>query len=554
MNPNAKLDICQWCARATWCEPRRTARGNLPQCYGCKAVNHLKWCLASVGFLAVGWMLDITRDIFGTIELEGPNEGLRQYSRAFISMAKKNGKSTLVGWPALYHLDQEYEPGNRVIGIATTRKQASEVFDAAATFATKIPALAGKFEVIASTKTIRHRHNLGRYEVRSADGDRNDGAQSSLWFCDELHRFRSAKELSMREVTERSTRGKRQSLGFDITTAGDPSDSMAWLEESQYAKGVIAGTIVDKRYYARIYEADQERFSKEPEYWKSKEARLAANPSHEDLGGFIRDEELAADVQKAVEIPSRRRGVVRFTLNLMSESDDKMFTAKEWAVCGGATRALIGRRCFAGVDLSSTTDLTALVLLFPDPSDGTYDVLPYFWCPKGRVNEIAKMLGPHGPKFRQWVTEKVILTTDGNAVDSTAIDKQLAEAKRDFDVVEVDFDPAGARDLAQRLENDGQMRVEIAQGVRLSPAIKELQKLILEGKIRHGGNEALAWMATCSKIHQDSGENFKLIKALRNIEAARVDGIAALLNALYRAMVTKANQRSVYEDAATAKM
>jgi phage terminase large subunit-like protein len=489
--------------------------------------------MSLIGFKALPWMVETTRALFGTIEVD---TGLRQYRRAHISMAKKNGKSAFCGWLPLYHIDQENETDPRVVGIATTRKQASEVFDSAALLVDSSPLMQRTFEVIKSSKTIRHRSKAGRYEVLSADGDRNDGVRASLWICDELHRFKSSKEEGIRDAVNRATRGRKHPLGIDITTAGDPTESRLWLNEYAYACGVRDGTVKDRRYYVRIHEADPERLKSDPNFWKSKEARLQGNPSHEDHGGYITDEELVADLERAVQIPTEQRKYWRFTLNAQSESESKMFTAADWAACGAETKPLLGRRCYVGVDLSSTTDLTALVAVFPD-DDGVLDILPFVWAPKERVPAIAKMLGPFGTAFQQWVTDGLIETTEGNQVDYRAVENKIAWLASEFDLVEIDYDKWNAADMIQRVMDTGVRCVEISQGVALSAAIKELQKRVLARTIRHGNHPVLAWMASCSKAKPDPNENLRLVKAVRNEEAARVDGIAALITALSRAMV-----------------
>jgi len=480
-------------------------------------------------------MLAAARSLFGAVEVD---TGLRQYRKAYISMAKKNGKSFFVGWMPLFHLQHEpewFDPDPRVVGAATTRKQASEVFDSATFLINRNPELQATFEVIKSSKTIFHRRKRTRYEVLSADGDRNDGLRRSLGIADEIHRFRSPKEEGVLDAVERGSRGRKQPLYVKITTAGDPTESKLWLGEYNYAKGVLDGTIKDSRYYALIYEADPEKLKSDPEYWKSKEARLAGNPSHEDLGGFITDEELRADLEQAIQIPTEQRKYWRFTLNAMSESEAKLFAANDWAACSAAPKPFTDRSCFAGLDLSSTTDLTALLFVFPDGE--SIDVLPFFFAPKDRVPAIAKMLGPMGSTFRRWVADGLIETTDGNAVDYEAIAKKLEWARKNFRVLEIDYDPWNATQLMQQMTDAGWPCVKIPQGTHLSGSIKHLQKLVLEGKVRHGGHEVLAWMASCAKAHQDPNENFRLIKSSRNIEITRIDGIAALLNALSRAMV-----------------
>lgn len=524
---------------------RDTSRGPRPQCYGCLAENHLKFTLKTAGYLALPWMLAAARALFGSIDAD---TGLRNYRKAYISTAKKQGKSFFVGWMPLFHLQHEPEwldPDPLVVGAATTRKQASEVFDSAVFLINRNPGLQSTFEVVKSSKTIFDRRRRTRYEVLSADGDRNDGLRRSLGIGDEIHRFRSPKEEGILDAIERGGRGRKQPLYVKITTAGDPTESKIWLNEYNYAKAVRDGTIKDPKYFALIYEADPDKLRNDPEYWKSKEARIAANPSHEDLGGFITDEELRADLAQAIQIPTERRKYIRYTLNAMSESEDKLFAATDWEACSAEPAPFTDRACFAGLDLSSTTDLSALVFTFPDGEH--VDVLPFFFCPKDRVPAIAKMLGPMGGMFRQWVTEGLIETTDGNAVDYAAIANKLEWARQNFRVLEIDYDPWNATQLMQQMTDAGWPCVKIPQGTHLSGSIKHLQKLVLERKVRHGGNKVLAWMASCAKAHQDPNENFRLIKSSRNQEVTRIDGVAALLNAMSRVMVLT-QRTSVYAE------
>lgn len=502
---------------------------------------------AFIGFAVMPWVAKLIYDVYGTLEVD---TGLRQYRDVYASTAKKNGKSFAFGGMPIYHLDQEDEPDARAVGIATTRKQASEVFDSACQLIHANPRLQSVFEITKSSRTIAHRRKGGRYEVLSADGERNDGVRVSLGLVDELHRFRSPKEEGIHDAVKRGVRGRRQPLFMKISTAGDPTDSRLWLREYQFAKQVLAGTVTAPRYYAMIHEADPERLKADPEYWKSKEARLAANPSHEDFGGFIRDEELVADLNQAIQIPEEQVKYFRYTLNAMSESESKLFKAAEWSACGDTLRTLIDRQCYAGIDLSATSDLTALVLAFPDATDNSIDVLPFFWVPKDRVPGIAKMLGPWGPKFTKWVKDGLIETTDGNVIDKNAILDKLKWAKGLFPVKEIWGDPWNLQPLAADLTEAGFDVMVVEQTFnKLSPATKWLKELILNKKIRHGNHEVLAWNAACTSTRQDLEGNIKPKKIKRNEEAVRIDGIAALVNVLHR-LVTLREERSVYETSA----
>lgn len=487
-----------------------------------------------LGYKLLPWVETALRDIYGTIEID---TGLRQYREAFISTAKKQGKSFFLGGMPVYHLDQEEEPMARAVGGATTRKQASEIFESAATLINANPELKRRFKVTPSSKTITHLRTLTNYEVLSADGDKNDGLRRSLGLIDELHRFKSEREEGMLDAVYRGSRGRPQPLLVKITTAGDPTSSQIWLQEYNYAKQVQAGTISNPRYYVAIHEADPEKLKADPEYWKSKEARLAACPSHEDFGGFVKDEELREDLEKAILIPSEKAKYWRFTLNASIDGDEKYIKGDEWNVCATEQRTMTGRECSIGVDLSFGDDLTAMVCLFRDEND-TYDVLPFFFMAEDRVPEIAQRLGPMGATFKQWVREGFIETNPGNVVDYTAIEKKIIWADEVFSVREINPDPFNFQKLAQQIEPLGMKVVSVPQSYgKLSPPTKHLREKVLEGKVRHGGHPVLAWNIACCTTVQNFDGDIKLKKIKRNIESVRIDGAAALVNAMSSAML-----------------
>ncbi len=498
-------------------------------------------------------MRKVLRDVYGTLDMD---TGRRQYKEAFISIAKKNGKSAFLGGAPLHHLDQEEGSLKNVIGVATTREQAGYVFTAATEFIKKNPELDverskwGRFKVVTSSRTIMHVKTGYTYKVLACDGNSNDGVPATMAIVDETHRFRTKTQIEMYDAVKRSGRGKEEPLRWEISTAGDIAEPSVWRGQYNYAKQVISGAVKSPEMYALLYEPDQDRLGTDPEYWKSKEAQLAANPSHEDFGGFVTQADLMADLHKAVVMPDEQRKYFRFSLNSPSESESKLFMVKDWKANGAETKPLMGRDCSIGLDLSSSTDFTAMVLVFPDPEGGpeteegalpAYDVLPFFWVPADNVPSIERKLGPVGRAFRRWVDAGLIQTTPGNVIDYRFIESKIAWAVEEFNVTEIDIDPWNAQDLVQRMKDNGYTVVEIPQGIRLSPAIKYTRDCVLKGQFRHGGHEVLAWNAACTSVIQDAQENLKLDKERRDL--SRIDGIAALVTAMARAMIT---QQSVY--------
>ena len=231
----------------------------------------------------------------------------------------------------------------------------------------------------------------------------------------------------------------------------------------------------------------------------------------------------------------------------------------QWAACTGDWKAgdpredhelmkrFKDRACYAGLDLSFTTDLTALALVFP-AGDGVFDVLPFFWMAQDRVAERERR---DRVPYSQWVREGFIEAGDGNVIDYALVKKRLRWAQECFDVREVAYDPYGANQLVteseQGLQDMGLTCVPIHQGYRsISEPTKKLLELVTGGKLRHGGNPVLRWNADCLATKSDGNDNIRPVKPDRQTSSKRIDGVVATIMGLARAMVHQ-EWHSVYE-------
>ena len=239
-----------------------------------------------LGYQLLGWQKKVLRDIFGNVSSE---TGKRKDRSAYISVAKKNGKSFLIGGLPIYHLLMEDEQNPEAYGAAAAKDQAGLVFKAAAQLVMANRYLLERLKVLPSTKRILRRDGGGFYAVLSADGDVQDGIEPSLAIRDEVHRWKTARAETLRDVIVKGQISRDEPLDIAITTAGAEYESPMWWREYQHAKQVLDGSIQSETFYAAVWEADVKRIESDPEYWKSREARVAANPSHEDLGGFLKD-------------------------------------------------------------------------------------------------------------------------------------------------------------------------------------------------------------------------------------------------------------------------
>jgi phage terminase large subunit-like protein len=501
------------------------------------------------------WQRKVLRGIYGNPD---PNTGLRRYRSAYISVGKKNGKSFLIGGLPLYHLLMENEHNPEAYGAAAAKDQAAIVYRAAMQLVTANKDLGARLRILPSTKRILRRDGGGFYAVLSADGDVQDGIEPSLLIRDEIHRWKSARAETLRDVLTKGQISRTEPLDIAITTAGAEYESLMWWQEYQHAKKVLDGSLATNSLFVAIWEADRKRIENDPEYWKSREARVAANPSHEDHeGGFLKDSALVGELDKALAEPSGKSKYLRYHLNVpISQEADPVIDMDKWHRCGGGVDlrewptydvellirkwGLINRPCWVGVDASWTTDLTAVVFVFP-PFEGVkeWTVLPFFWMPEEKVPDLERVCRV---PYASWIERGFIETTPGNGIDMRAVKDRIKWGREMFELIEVDFDRVNFRTQAMELLDDGIETIEVTQTfLLLSHPTKYLLSSYVDQKLRHGNNPVYNWMASCLQLQYDKKDNCQPTKPERMKSAKRIDGIAATVTGLSRLLVAEDN-------------
>lgn len=538
-----KPERCAYCQRETWCELRANQKW---QCRGCKAVRYFQYFLyPPVGYSLMPWSEKVLSDIYGTMNME---TGRRRYRRAYISMGKQNGKSFLTGGLPLYHLDCEDEPDPEVCGAAAAKDQAGIVYKATAKLIRANPVLLQKFKLLDSVKRVIRRDNPAAcYEVLSADGDVRDGIRPSLLIRDEIHRWKTVKSETLRDVTTKGQISRREPLDIQATTAGAEYESPLWYQEYQFAKLVQKDPEIAPDYYVAIFEADAKRVEEEKGYWESKEARLASNPSHEDHGGHLTDEAIVVELNKAKANASERSKFLRYHLNVPIKTlEEPVIDLVKWQECHGGVDlrkwpeydfellmskwGLVEKPCFAGVDASWTSDLTSVVFTFEPTEDYEgWTVLPFFWVPKERVPQLERITRM---PFSAWVQQGFVTATDGGAIDLRSVMERIRWGREMFDLRKVPYDRMNFRTEAMNLVDEGIECVEVPQNfMALSYATKFLLTTYPEKKLRHGNNPVLNWMAACLSLQYDKKDNCQPAKPERMKSTKRIDGIQALVTA-----------------------
>ena len=482
-------------------------------------------------FLLMGWTREVLRDLFGTLD----EEGLRMYKDIYLELPKKNTKTTLCAGLVVFCLVSAPGTGTEVYSAATTKDQAGQVFNAAVQMVRSNKSLRERLRVIPSSKRmVRVDDPSSFYAALSADGDIHDGIQPAFVVRDELHRWRTRKAYDLNEILERGMITRKESMVIDITTAGVADESPLCWRRHEYARQIREGVFKDRRFYGRVWAADEGLLKADPAYWTSRAARVAANPSHEDNGGYLKDSVLEDLCTKAQNDPIAQADYKRYHLNVWGQKATRWMPMDVWNSCGGETRPVVERYCYAGLDLASTTDLTSLVLVFPDETDGSFDVLPFFWMPEGNVR--IRELRDHVP-YSQWVKDGFIETTPGNVIDTRAIRKRIEWARELFDLRELAYDPHGAQELVNLLIDDGTVCGPCKQGyTALSAPMHKLMEIAVSGKLRHANHPVLTWNADCVEVRSDGNDLIRPVKPERATSNKRIDGIVALIEGLDRAV------------------
>jgi phage terminase large subunit-like protein len=434
--------------------------------------------------------------------------------------------STLFAGLSLYLLIADKEPGAEIYSAAVDRDQASIVFNEAANMVEASASLSTKLQTIRSTKRIVWHEKRSIYRALSADVPAKEGLNAHAVLIDELH---AQKNRDLWDTLHYAGASRRQPLNLSITTAGFDRHSICW-EQHDYSLRVLDGTIEDLSYFAYISAAAQDDDWTSPEVWRK------ANPS---FGITLSAEQFAEDCKEAQESPAKENSFRRYRLNQWTEQDVRWLNMEKWDACATALSALDGRYCFAGLDLSCTTDISALVLVFP--IDDCYDVLPFFWVPEEGAR--ARERRDHVP-YTQWIRNQYVCATPGEVVDYDVIRKKINDLGERYEIREIALDRWNATQLATQLQDDRFEMVAFGQGyASMNAPTKKLEELVLSGKIAHGGNPVLRWMAGNVSIEKDAADNWKPSKK-KSIE--RIDGIVALIMGIDRA-TTQPSNRSVYD-------
>jgi phage terminase large subunit-like protein len=497
-----------------------------------RQLKHTKGKWAGQPFELIPWQLDLIKKTFGTLR----EDGTRQYRTVYVEIPKKSGKSELAAAIALYMLLADGEPNAEVYVAACDRQQASIIFNTSVNFVEGNKTLSRVTKTIMSTKRIVYPRTGSFYQVLSSDVKSKSGLNPSCVILDEIWTYPNPDLARM--LTTGSGDAREEPLFIYLTTAGDKLQGYGW-EMHCRAKDILTGKRVDPTFLPIIYGLEED------EDWEDENNWYKANPS---LGHTIQIERVREHYQQAKQDPAEEALFKQLRLNMWLKQDIKWMPRDTWEKCAFPVdpEKLKGRVCYGGLDLSSSIDITAFVLVFPPVGDDDkYYVLPYFWLPEETLD--LRVRRDHVP-YDLWERQGYLKTTEGNVIHYGFIEKFIEELGRDYNIQEIAFDRWGAVQMVQNLEGAGFTVVPFGQGFKdMSPPTKELMKLALEQKIAHGGHPVLSWMMDNVHIRTDPAGNIKPDKAK---STEKIDGVVAMIMALDRCIRNGGvnSEKSVYDE------
>lgn len=489
-----------------------------------ECLKHVKGKSAGQPFHLEPWEASIVANLFGWKR----KDGRRRYRECLIFVARKNGKTALAAGLVNAMLFCDNEPGAEIYGAASEHGQACMVFDHVRGQIMQDADLSARCKIFnGQAKAVTSLDGLSSYRVLSADATTKHGQNVHFAVIDELH---CLPNRDLVDTIRTGTGSRRQPLIVYITTADFDREGSICNEIHDYADKVRDGVIEDPEFLPVIFEADKADDWKAPATWRK------ANPN---LGVTVSEEYLQAECQRAQEIPEYENTFKRLHLNLRTETHTRWLSLDKWDACPDRLPDLAGQICYGGLDMATTTDIAAFVLLFPNQGNA---LLPFFWIPRDSIEQRERR---DRVPYATWARQGFVRPTEGNVIDYDIIRRDIVELGKKYNIREICLDRWNTTQLATQLQGDGFNMVAFGQGfASMSAPTKHLEKLILGAELNHGGNPVLRWMFSNVAIETDAAANIKISKKK---STEKVDGLVAAVMAIGAALIAKPAKVSKYE-------
>lgn len=474
------------------------------------------------------WQCFILTTVFGWVH---GTTGLRRFLEAYEEEARKNGKSSKGSGLLLYMLAADGEHGAECYTAATTRDQARIVFDDAKAMAERSPGLRTHLGVAIMQHSLTVAHTASKAAPLAAEGSTLDGLNVHFALLDELH---AHKTRAVYDVIDSARGAREQSLLWTITTAGTDRSGICYERRTHVTK-ILDRVVQDERVFGIIYTLDDGDDHFDPAVW------IKANPN---LGKSVQLDELQAQASKAMAMPSALSNFLTKRLNVWVSGESPWMDMRAWEKCGdknfGIESIPDGAKVTMGLDLAQRKDFAALTLAWQNEASGRWRV-----CTRLYLNELAVQESGNA-HLAGWARQGYVVVTDGALTDFDVLADDMRTYCRRFDVQEIAFDPALSMYFAGKLIEEGLPLVEIAQrAMFFTPALIQVENLVLEGKLQHDGNPVMAWMVSNLVVKQSKFN--ELMQPTKERPENKIDGVISMLMALGRALAGGPAEKSFWE-------
>lgn len=537
-------DLERWQGKAGapyWFDPDEAER----VCLFVECLPHIKgeWARRRERLKLEAWQCFILIVIFGWRKVDGN----RRFSIAYLEVARKNAKSTLLAAIALYMLAADGEAGAECYSLATTRPQAGIVFRVGRAMAMREPEFCAEYGVEVNAHNVSITGEEAKFEAQAAEDNSLDGLNVHFASVDELH---AHKTRGVWDVIETATGARKQSLVFAITTAGTNRAGICY-EQRSYVCDILNTTlrandglgyrvdgnaIQDETYFGIIYTIDDE------DDWATESAWRKANPNY---GVSVSPDDLRRKCHKAMQSAAAQPNFLTKHCDVWCNADSAWMDMRAWDKCsdrGMKPEDFKGWRAVMGLDLASKIDVCSMMILLK--KDGQYRLFGKHYLPEDTIDD------SDNSQYRGWAAEKHVIETDGNTTDYDVIETDLKEWTAGFAPKPIAFDPGFAWDFSQRMANEGLPMLAYPPTVmNYSEPMKLLEALVLQGAkdgvtFKHDGNPMMTWMVSNVVCHRDAKSN---IYPRKEREENKIDGAVAAIMALGIEMREPPAAPSIYE-------
>lgn len=467
------------------------------------------------------WEAFIVGSLFGwlrrnpaQVDAAGHRAWIRRFRKAFVEIAKKNGKTLLAAGIGLLLAFVDDEPGAEVYSAATKKDQAKLLWRDGDEMVLRSPALSRRIRRAANS--LFDPATSSFFKPISSEEGSEEGINPHGVIVDEVHRH---KTRGLIDMLANSFGARTQPLFLEITTAGDEGEESIWAEEHGYAAQVIEQTVVDDATFVYIATLDADDDPFDEAVWPK------ANPN---LGVSVKLDDLRSAATAAQAAPGKRGSYLRFRMNLRTARSSRFMPMDAWRECDAEPQPEVGADAWGGLDLGWSDDLSAFALWIPS-ADGHFDWIARLWAPEHGVwsqNVALRHV------YRQWADDGYLTLTDGDVRDDDRIFEDITELVPIYNLRTLRYDRAMATNLVARLYRAGVVMEQMQQGlITLSAPTKELERLTLKRLIRHGGHPVLTWMAGNLEVRGDDNGNLRPTKPNKN-STLKIDGMSAGIDAI----------------------